>query len=49
MQDVPITDRFLEFTTRMFRNNAYQALYRSVICATGFELCKPEHQARLLV
>lgn len=36
--------RFLEFVTHIFRNSAYQSLYRSIICHRGFELCKPEHQ-----
>ncbi|CAN0135821.1 unnamed protein product [Scytosiphon promiscuus] len=40
----PITERFVEFVGHMFRNSAYQSLYRSMICYPNFALCKPEHQ-----
>lgn len=43
-QDEPLSERFLEFVTHMFRNSAYQSLYRSIICFRNFELCKPENQ-----
>ncbi len=36
---MPISERFVEFVTHMFRNSAFQMLYRSIVCRPDVELC----------
>lgn len=43
-QEQPLSERFMEFVGHTFRNRAYQALSRSIICIRGFQFCKPEHE-----